>query len=211
MDVIAVLAQKGGAGKTTVCISLAVCAELRGLAAAIVDLDPQATAANWGDRRANGTPVVVAAQASRLDAVLEAAEKQGADVVLVDTAPRAEQAALTAAAAADLALLPCRPAIYDLETIGTTVDLVRAAGGNAPVAAVLNGVPARGPKEEQARDVLAGLGVDACPGAFGNRVAFADAAALGLSAEEHEPAGKAAAEIRTVYDFVCERVNSSTL
>ena len=209
MNVIAVLAQKGGAGKTTVCISLAVCAARSGLSSAIIDLDPQATAANWSDRRESPVPAVVSAQATRLDRVLDAAAGEGADLVLVDTAPRAEQSALAAVRAADLAVLPCRPAIYDLETIGTTAELARIADGT-PTVAVLNGVPARGPKEAQARDVLGSLGVDACPASLGSRVAFADAAAQGMSAQEYEPAGKAAAEIQAVYDFVLERVNSST-
>ena len=158
-----------------------------------MDLDPQATAANWSDRREADTPVVISAQASRLPRVLDAANDGGADVVIIDTAPRAERAALAAARAADLVLIPCRPAVYDLETVSTTVDLVRLAGG-APVLAVLNGVPTRGPKAAQAREVLEGMSVPVCAGTFGQRVAFDHAGALGLSAQEYEPGGKAAKE-----------------
>ena len=97
------------------------------------------------------------AQAFRLPQVLDAANRGGADVVIIDTAPRAEQAALEAARAADLVLIPCRPAVYDLETVSTTVDLVSLAGG-APVLAVLNGVPARGPKAaKEVGDVYASV------------------------------------------------------
>ena len=56
---------------------------------------------------------------------------------------------MAAARAAELILIPCRPAIYDLETVATTVELIRFAG-DKPVAVVLTGVPARGPKREQA-------------------------------------------------------------
>ena len=59
MDVIAVIAQKGGTGKTTLAVSLAVAAERSGRTVAIVDLDPQASASNWGDRREDDSPVVV--------------------------------------------------------------------------------------------------------------------------------------------------------
>jgi chromosome partitioning protein len=201
MQVIAVIAQKGGTGKTTLALCLAVEAERQGKTAAVIDLDPQATATNWGDRRKAETPVIVSAQPARLRHVLAAAEEQGADIVLIDTPARSEQAALEAAQAAGLVLLPCRPAIYDLETIGTTAKLVSIAGGR-PIAVVLNGVPPRGTKREQAEDVIRSLTLPVCPAAFGYRAAFNDAGALGLTAAEYDPEGKAAQEIEQVYKFV---------
>ncbi len=90
MDVIAVIAQKGGTGKTTLAVSLAVAAELNGRTVAIVDLDPQTSASRWGDRRKAETPVVVSAQPARLSHILQAADAQGADLVLIDTPPRSE-------------------------------------------------------------------------------------------------------------------------
>ncbi len=202
MKVIATIAQKGGAGKTTLSIGTAVAAAADGLSAAIVDLDPQATAANWSDRRETESPVVISAQATRLPRILEAAEAQGADLVIIDTAPRAEQGALAAAKAADLVLIPCRPAIYDLETVTTTIELVRLADPDTPVLCVLNGVPPRGAREQQARAVLAGLHVPVCPASIGHRAAIDHAAALGLSSQEYERAGKAAGEITEVYAFI---------
>ena len=65
MDIVAIIAQKGGTGKTTLAVSLAVAAERAGRTAAIVDLDPQASASNWGDRREAASPVVVSAQPAR--------------------------------------------------------------------------------------------------------------------------------------------------
>ena len=210
MKVIAVIAQKGGAGKTTLSIATAVAAVVDGLSAAVVDIDPQATAANWSDRREAESPVVISAQATRLTQILDAAAVQGADLVVIDTAPRAEQGALVAAKAADLVLVPCRPAIYDLETIMTTVELVRFAERDTPLFCVLNGVPPRGPRQQQARDVLAEHGVAVCPASIGHRAAIDHAAALGLSAQEYEPAGKAAIEIAEVYSFINELINSQT-
>ncbi len=168
MKTISIVAQKGGTGKTT--LALAVAAERSGQASAVVDLDPQASATTWADRRAADTPVVVSAQASHLGHVLDAA-KGKADLVVVDTPPRAEQAAIAAAKLADLVVIPCRPAILDLDTIRTTVDLVRYAG-DKPIMVVLNAVPARGQKAEQAADVLGSMGLDVCPTAFESRVAF---------------------------------------
>jgi chromosome partitioning protein len=209
MDVIAVIAQKGGTGKTTVVLSLAVEAERRGVTVAVIDLDPQATATNWGDRREAETPVIVSAQPARLRHVLKAAQDQGAQLVLIDTPARSEQAALEAAKAAQLVLVPCRPAIYDLETVATTAGLVGYAGGR-PVAVILNGVPPRGTKGEQAADVIRSLTLLVCPASFGYRAAFNDAGALGLTAAEYEPEGKAAREIEQVYEFMSKLVKETT-
>ena len=209
MDIVAIIAQKGGTGKTTLAVSLAVAAEHAGHTVAIVDLDPQASASNWGDRREATSPVVVSAQPARLGHVLDAAREQSADLLLIDTPPRAEQAAMAAAKAAELILIPCRPAIYDLETVATTVELVRFAG-DKPVVVVLNGVPSRGPKRDQATEILKSMGLLVCPTAFGYRAAFDHAGALGLNAQEYEPRGKAADEIKLVYKFMSKLINSLT-
>ncbi len=51
MKIIAVVAQKGGVGKTTVTQCLAVEALRQGLATAIIDADPQRSATEWGEQR----------------------------------------------------------------------------------------------------------------------------------------------------------------
>jgi len=56
MKVLAILSQKGGVGKTTLATCLAVAAEQAGKVAAIIDLDPQATASFWKDVRQLDTP-----------------------------------------------------------------------------------------------------------------------------------------------------------
>jgi chromosome partitioning protein len=52
----------GGAGKTTIGIHLAVAAEQKGMKTALFDLDPQASASNWADKRNQPSPAVVSAQ-----------------------------------------------------------------------------------------------------------------------------------------------------
>ena len=208
MDVIAIIAQKGGTGKTTLALSMAVAAHRAGRTAAIIDLDPQASASNWGDRRKANQPAIVSAQPARLPQILEAAEESGADLIVIDTPPRAEQAAIAAARAAHLVLVPCRPSIFDLETFSTTLDLI-AAVGSKPLAAVLNAVPTRGQKRQQAEQALKELDISVCPEVFGARVAFDHANTVGLSAQEYEPASKAAEEIQNVYMSICRLADIS--
>jgi chromosome partitioning protein len=206
MHVIAIIAQKGGAGKTTLTLSLATAAMQAGKTVAVIDLDPQATAATWADRRRNEPPAVVSAQPARLPHVLKSAQEAGADMVFIDTPPRAEQAALAAAKAAHVILIPCRPAVFDLDTLAATLELVRY-GGSERAVAVLNAVPPRGTKRDQARDVIKDLRLPVCPASLGHRTAFTDAGVHGLSAQEYDPSGKAAMEVKGVYEFVCELIN----
>ena len=209
MKTVSVVAQKGGTGKTTLCLAIACAAVRDGLAAAVVDLDPQATAASWGDRRDAELPVVLPAQPPRLARVLDAADAQGVDLAVVDTAPRVEQSAVAAARAADLVVIPCRPAVYDLETVAATVDLIRAVAPAARFLCVLNGVPPRGPRQPQARQLLHDMGVPVCAASLGLRAAVDYAAAAGASALEYEPRGKAAAETAAVYDDIRQAVGLS--
>jgi chromosome partitioning protein len=85
MIVIAIVGQKGGTGKTTTAIGLAVAAVEAGQTAVIIDLDPQANAANWKDRRRADNPAVVSAPPSRLRQAVEAAANHAADFVVIDT------------------------------------------------------------------------------------------------------------------------------
>ena len=174
MHTIALIAQKGGTGKTTLALSLAVAAAQDGLQSVIIDLDPQATACNWSDRRSSDSPVVIDAQAARLPAALEKAAQAGVDFVVIDTPARSEQSALAAAKAADLVIIPCRPQAYDLETVPNTLEIVKLAGSK-PALTVLNAIAPQGNRHEQARAYLDGLGVPVCHQMIGTRAAFGDA------------------------------------
>ena len=207
MKIIALIAQKGGTGKTTLALALAVAAQRSKLSSCLIDLDPQATASKWGDRREDESPVIVSAQAARLPNFLKTAADNGADLVILDTPPRVEQAALAAAKVADLILIPCLPAINDLETLATTVELIRFAGQHQTLV-VLNGIPPRGARREQAEHVIRDMSMEVCPVAIGYRTAFPDAAALGLTAQEYDPGSKAAGEIQQLYKFVSKLINS---
>jgi chromosome partitioning protein len=208
MKTIAIISQKGGAGKTTVAVHLAVAAEQRGMNTAIFDLDPQASAASWSDKRVNASPAVVAAQAPRLASLLEQAEAQSADLVIIDSAPNADAASLAAARAADLILIPCRPAAFDLDAIGTTLNLAAVAGKRAYV--LLNVVPSRGEVGEEARNALEAGGVAVAAPVLHQLVAFSHAVNDGRTAQELYPRSKAAAEIDALFTWVIKHASAKT-
>ena len=155
MNTIAIISQKGGAGKTTVALHLAVSSTRAGRNTAIIDLDPQASAASWGDRREAALPVVLSAHASRLTPEIARVRQTEGDMLYLDTAPHDNDATLKVADAADLVLIPCRTAIMDLEAIQSTLRLVRTTG--TPAFVVLNAVAPAGHDADHAAATLTDL------------------------------------------------------
>lgn len=205
MQTVAVISQKGGSGKTTLALHLAVAAAA-GKNTAIIDLDPQASAAKWSDRRADELPVVISAHASRLTNEIERVRGAGCELLILDTAPHSDAAALEAAKLADLVLVPCRPAILDMEAISNTLDLVRAKG--TPVFVVMNAVAPKGHEAQEAAEAIAELDAPVCPVQLVSRVAFSRSLITGQTAQEFEPQGKAAQEITKLYAFTCTHLNN---
>jgi chromosome partitioning protein len=209
MKTIAVVSQKGGAGKTTIAVHLAVAASRDGQTVVVLDLDPQATAATWADWRGGENPVVVAAPHTRLAATMEEARRSGVDLIIIDSPPSADAAAVASARAADLVLIPTRASAFDLHAIRTTAELVRIA--QKPAYVLLNAVPPRAAGLiEEARAVVADLQLQLAPVSLVDRAAFRHAVINGQTAGEFEPAGKAAAEIADLYAWICGQVDLST-
>jgi chromosome partitioning protein len=198
---IAIISQKGGSGKTTLGVHLAVCAEMNGLNTVIIDLDPQSSSLAWRKNRKNETPDVLAAQPEQLAALLEKAREIKTDLVLVDTAPHSDKAAAVAAQFADLVLIPCRPSILDINAIQSTLNILKLV--DTKTAIVLNAIPSHGAREQEARDALETLAPIA-PVAIYNRVAYFDAMNDGRSVQEYDPRGKAAEEIQSLYKWIIQ-------
>src|SRR3954471_11830196 len=201
MHTVAILSQKGGAGKTTLALHLAVAAERAGQVAAVIDLDPQASAAGWKDSRPAETPVVVSVPAARLTQALKAAKQGSADLAIIDSAPHSGEVALAAAEAADLILIPCRAGILDLRAIGATARIAKLAG--KPAYVVLNAIPPRAPNIlADARAAVAVHGLQVAPVSLQQRAAYAHALTSGQTAGEYEPQSKAAEEVSEVYKWL---------
>jgi chromosome partitioning protein len=209
MYIVSMLSQKGGTGKTTLSLHLAVASEKAGKRAVVIDLDPQASSAEWKDSRERDTPVVVPIPATRLPQALQAAREGNADLVLIDTAPHSGDVALAAAEAADLVLIPCRAGILDLRAIGTTARAVKLAGKTAYV--VLNAVPPRAESIlADARAAVSVHGLEVAPVALRQRAAYAHALTAGQTAQEYEPKGKADEDMAKLYRWLRRTLQASS-
>jgi len=204
LHIIAIISEKGGAGKTTLAVNLATVAEASGVATVIFDCDPRANACVWGDARPGKVPEVIPAQAPRLALLLSQARAGGAGLVLLDTPGNAPDVAAIAASHADAILIPCQPAAFDLASIPKSVVIARASG--KPFFVVINAAPSIGVETGEAIAAIEGQRVAVCPIVLHRRKAFVARAHEGLAALDIEPTGKAAAEIRAFYAWVCEKV-----
>lgn len=200
LDVVAVVAEKGGVGKTTLSLALAVAAVQAGRKVAVLDLDPQATAAQWTDRRTPEFPWVVATPATRLRAAIEKAKGQGVDFLIVDTPPHAGTDAVEAARCADLILVPMEPHLFSLETLPKLSNLFKLAG-DVPATIVISKSSVQGREARDAAAYIKGQGFNVCPVTLPQRAAHRHAGNLGQTAQEFEPNGKAADEIKQLYMY----------
>lgn len=205
MRVITIASAKGGAGKTTLALSLAVACELADKVAVILDTDPQSSLAAWRLLRpARIGPVVVSARADRLAEALRAAGAH-ADLAVIDTPPNAGRAVAAAASFADLILIPCRPALFDLRAVSATVALARAAG--KPGWLLFNAVPPGARRLiDDARAAIAAHKIEAAPFVLSQRAVFVHALTAGQSAQEFEPGGRAASEIAELYSWIRKEI-----
>ena len=207
MLAIAFISQKGGVGKTTLAIHLATAFQAAGRETLVIDLDPQTSAAEWKDARAEERPYVMAVPSSRLKKTLETAKEHKAEVAILDTAPHSEGTALEAARAADLILVPCQPSIMDLRAMRKTADLINHL--KKPIYAVLNEVAPQGTVADEAgRAITAQFGIAVCPVRLGQRVAFNRCLLTGQTAQEYDPGGRAAQEIAALHAWASTLVLS---
>lgn len=206
MPTIAIISQKGGAGKTTLALHLAAAAQASGRVALVVDTDPQATASQWAAWRQEAPPEVIDSPPPRLAAKIAAAKEQGAELIVIDTPPHADSAARAAVEAADLVLIPCRPSAFDLSAIQTTAKLVQLL--RRPAFVVFTAGPPNAPRiYQEAGELVDGFGTPPCPMLLPDRAAYRHASAEGRTVMESEPAGKAAEEVRELYKWTCRQLD----
>jgi len=208
MIVIGIIGQKGGGGKTTTGLNLAVAAAEQGLASVIIDIDQQANAAKWKDRRKSENVAVIGALQSRIKQTLETARSHGADFVVIDSPGHNDSAAMETVRASDIVLLPVEPQMFHFDTLPSMRDLIRMAG-DKPTFLLINKLhPAASVQAEKLKKMMGeAYSMPVCPVHLSRLDIYATSADLGLTPLEQDPKGKAALEIRSLYDFVCQQVN----
>lgn len=207
MKTITILSQKGGSGKTTVAENLAVAAQQAGFKAILLDIDPQASAMQWGQVRAariDKMPPVIPTHPAAIAGVLDEARAQGVEFAFIDTAPHANTQAVDAARVADVVLVPSKATVTDLRALGNTLQVCKLADSVAHI--VLTMIEPSARFLDEARATLQNLArsypLVTLPVGIGQRVAFHYAQIDGRSVLEYEPDGKAAAEIRALFEEV---------
>lgn len=202
MKVISFVTQKGGSGKTTLTLSCAVAAQQAQKEVLILDLDPQATAESWYQDREAQTPRLVHLHSTQLEQALAMAQSNGFEVVLMDTPGRDEPSIGTAIRFSDLCLIPCRPTWADMKATPQTIQMIHRL--KKPAAFVLTQTPPRSYRIREAEKGLSVLGMVA-PVRTVMRNAYQDAFSAGLGVTEYEPDGKAAAEIRALWNWIQQK------
>jgi chromosome partitioning protein len=199
VNILSVLSQKGGTGKSHTVRSLAIAALIDGRKVAIIDADPQGTVVAWGKRRQNSAPTIVELGSQTVTSQVQVLKRKGADLIIIDTPPHAQPIINMAAEIATACLIVTGAFLEELETVATVATIAKSF--KKPSAIVLNRV-GRSNALTLARTALGTFGLPVCPTSMAQLITHAYASAEGETANEREPAGKAALEVIQVYGWL---------
>lgn len=204
MRTIAIIALKGGSGKTTVATHIALAAHLRGLKTLVADIDPQRSASEVLRARGEDGPMVLATSGPDLFAAQVAAVGSAMGVMVIDTAAGAVEDVANAIVLADMSLLVVRPTLLDIAAAVRTVDIIRRV--KKPAMVVVNQAPparegVEPPMVKRALRALEFMRLPIVPTILRTRAIYQSSLETGRSAEEAFDVN-AAKEIGELWAFV---------
>lgn len=205
MRTIAVIARKGGSGKTTVATHLALAAHLRGVRTLIADTDPQRSSMEVLKARRGDGPERIDAAGHELFGIQLSAVRAQVEAMVIDTAAGAEEDLAHAIVLADLSLLVLRPTFLDMAAAIQTVEVVRRL--RKPAMILVNQAPAaRGgvepPQVRKALEALRMMRLPVVPTVIRTRAAYQTALETGRSVEELSGDPAASQEMAELWDFI---------
>jgi chromosome partitioning protein len=208
-QVIAIVNQKGGAGKTTTAINLAAALAETGARVLLIDADPQHTATDWSAMREKTPPFVLIALPQPVlhrDVPKLAADY---DFVVIDGPPRNYEVTRSAIAAADLVLMPVQPSGADFWASRETVKLAQEAHAFKETQKSVFVVSRRKGQTALGRDIREALATFEIPLLrvdIPDRIAYAEAITNGKTIIESQPKGPGAKDFRALLEEIQELV-----
>lgn len=199
--IIAILNQKGGAGKTTIATNLARALQLEGGQVLLVDSDPQGSARDWNAAGNGEVLPVVGLDRPTLAKDIKAVSDNH-DWIVIDGAPQIAEMAVAAIKCADVVLIPVQPSPYDVWACADLVEVLKArqevTDGKPKAAFVISRVIKNTQLGREIGDALNGYGLPVFASFTTQRVIYAKSAAVGSTVLDSEPGNEAAAEIRAI-------------
>ncbi len=210
MKTIVIANQKGGSGKSTSTVHLAVAAEHAGDGPVVIsDTDPQGSAGDWFNQRKKAgidTPRYAPLALSDLPNNLRALEDAGVSYLFIDTAPSIGSVNEELFAIADLILIPLNPTPTDLRALVKGLPIIKQSG--KPFNFMLARVRPNLRNNDGVAMALEALGL-VLPARMHERVIYAESFAHGKTAFEIEPKGVAAQELAVIWKSLKERIHEN--